>query len=71
MGGEPIVARLASFNMTSMAYRPPPAIDEAQVEPDAPVPVETAQADFACDATGCGPVTIPDSGQTKSPARRA
>jgi hypothetical protein len=29
-GAEPIVARLAAFNLGTGAYRPPPAIDEAQ-----------------------------------------
>jgi hypothetical protein len=29
-GAEPIVARLAAFNLASGAYRPPPAIDEPQ-----------------------------------------
>jgi hypothetical protein len=29
-GAEPIVARLAAFNLEAGAYRPPPAIDEAQ-----------------------------------------
>ena len=29
-GAEPIIARLAGFNLAAGAYRPPPAIDEAQ-----------------------------------------
>jgi hypothetical protein len=46
-GAEPIVARLAAFNLTSVAYRPPPAIDEqhgaepaaaAQANAAAPLP---------------------------------
>lgn len=44
-GAEPIVARLAAFDLNSMAYRPPPAIDEAQGEPKAPAPVAIAHAD--------------------------
>lgn len=33
-GAEPIVARLAAFNLRTGAYRPPPAIDEAQGIPE-------------------------------------
>jgi hypothetical protein len=40
-GGERIVAALAAFNVASVAYRPPPAIDEAQ---QAPEPTQMASA---------------------------
>jgi len=43
-GAEPIVAKLAAFNLASAAYRPPPAIDQAQApaEPSEPAPVAEA-----------------------------
>ena len=66
-GGEPIVARLTSFNMTSMAYRPPPAIDDAQVEPDAPVPVETAQADLPATPRDAAPSQAPTPARQSPP----
>ena len=40
---EPIVSRLAGFNLTSVAFRPPPAIDQKQA--DAPAPVEVARVE--------------------------
>ena len=44
-GAEPIIAKLAAFNLRSVAYQPPPAIDD----PGAPIassrPVEVASAD--------------------------
>ena len=55
-GTEPIVAKLAAFKLSTVAYRPPPAIDQDQVEtneatdvaeraPQAPPPArEVAQA---------------------------
>jgi hypothetical protein len=33
-GAEPIVARLAAFNLQAGAYRPPPAIDDTQAPPE-------------------------------------
>ncbi|WP_260599240.1 hypothetical protein [Sphingomonas endolithica] len=41
-GAEPIVSRLAAFNLTSGAFQPPPAIDQSG---DTPAPVALAQAD--------------------------
>lgn len=45
-GAEPIIARLAAFNLASAAYRPPPAIDEAQAPagPAEQAPVTEAPA---------------------------
>lgn len=40
-GGDRIVTALAAFNVASVAYRPPPAIDEAQ---QAPEPTQVAAA---------------------------
>jgi hypothetical protein len=45
-GAEPIVVRLAAFDLTSGAYRPPPAIDEGQTGPEAPRPTLMARADL-------------------------
>jgi hypothetical protein len=36
--GEPIISKLASFNLTSVAYVPPPAIDERQAAPEVSPP---------------------------------
>ncbi|MEO6091567.1 MAG: hypothetical protein ABIP60_00915 [Novosphingobium sp.] len=44
-GAEPIVNRLAGFNLTSQAYRPPPAIDEAEGRQDLPESTKFAEAD--------------------------
>ena len=44
-GGEPIVARLAAFDLSSGAYRPPPAIDEAQAGPEPSEGTAIARAD--------------------------
>ena len=44
-GAEPIVVKLAAFNLTSVAYRPPPAIDEAQTGPVLAEQPTIAQAD--------------------------
>ncbi|MGZ2412237.1 hypothetical protein ACUXST_001658 [Sphingomonas sp. F9_3S_D5_B_2] len=33
-GAEPIIAKLAAFHVSAVAYRPPPAIDEGQVASD-------------------------------------
>lgn len=44
-GAEPIVAKLAAFNLNGMAYRPPPAIDNPQAEPASPDRTAVAQAD--------------------------
>jgi hypothetical protein len=47
-GAEPIIAKLAAFNLGAVAYRPSPAIDEAQgpseVAEKAPVPQAPQQA---------------------------
>nr|WP_295662111.1 hypothetical protein [Polymorphobacter sp.] len=43
-GAEPIVTRLAAFNLGGGAYRPPPAIDEQQAAPGAPPPMTVADA---------------------------
>ncbi len=45
-GGEPIVARLAAFNLASGAYRPPPAIDQAQAVPAPSEQIAIARADM-------------------------
>jgi hypothetical protein len=52
-GAEPIVARLAAFDLTSGAYRPPPAIDAP--ETGAPEPVTIARADTAAPAAASEP----------------
>ncbi len=44
-GAEPMVARLAAFNLTSRAYRPPPAIDQGQAGPEVSEPTEIAGAE--------------------------
>jgi hypothetical protein len=44
-GAEPIVEQLAAFNLNGRAYRPPPAIDEVQTEPQASEPKAMAHAD--------------------------
>jgi hypothetical protein len=43
-GAEPLVARLASFNLTSVAFRPPPAIDQQQPGAAAPPSIAQVQA---------------------------
>ena len=42
-GAEPIVERLATFNLTSVAYRPPPAIDEREGGSEGPEPATIVQ----------------------------
>lgn len=41
-GAEPVVVRLAAFDLNGLAYRPPPAIDNVASPPS---PVEVARAD--------------------------
>ncbi len=48
-GAEPIVARLVAFNLGTGAYRPPPAIDEAQA------PTELAEQTTVAEPTGAPP----------------
>ena len=49
-GAEPIVTRLAAFNLKSGAYRPPPAIDEGLAGSNVPEPTAMAQADVTAPA---------------------
>ena len=44
-GAEPIISSLAAFNLTAQAYRPPPAIDEAEAAPKISAPSQIARAD--------------------------
>jgi hypothetical protein len=43
-GAEPIVAKLAAFNLGPVAYRPPPAIDEPQAPAEMPQQASVSQA---------------------------
>jgi hypothetical protein len=65
-GAEPIVAKLAAFNLTSRAYRPPAAIDDPQIEPreagngealPAEVPVAAARSEPPAEQ---GPISPSD-----------
>lgn len=47
VGADPIVAKLAAFDLNGRAYRPPPAIDEASGAPANSVPIAVARADVA------------------------
>ena len=69
-GGEPIVARLAAFDLTGGAYRPPPAIDE-QAGAAEPRPVETAAAESPAPPPAAGPAALPPAARWDSapPAR--
>lgn len=44
-GAEPLIARLAAFNLGTGAYRPPPAIDEPQVPTEVARPSTVAEAE--------------------------
>lgn len=76
-GGEPIVARLAAFNLASGAYRPPPAIDQAQAGPevtertavdraDTPAPLPTPAPTRPAPVIARRPDLIPRSVSTQS-----
>lgn len=54
-GVQPIVARLAAFNLSSGAFKPPPAIDERQAGPEAPEPTVIAQAETPSPAPSAAP----------------
>lgn len=43
-GAEPIIAKLAAFNLSPVAYRPPPAIDEPQDRSDVSKQYSVAEA---------------------------
>ncbi|WBH15137.1 hypothetical protein [Sphingomonas radiodurans] len=43
-GGEPIITRLAAFNLKTVAFRPPPAIDETRADADADETIAVAEA---------------------------
>jgi hypothetical protein len=61
-GAEPIVSRLAAFNLTSGAFQPPPAIDQSA---DAPAPVAVAQADAPVPLPAARPAAA-DSAQPRT-----
>lgn len=71
-GAEPIVARLAAFNLTSVAYQPPPAIYERQAAPEASRSAEAARGDepelvpIAAPTPSAAPA---QQGMAPSPAR--
>jgi hypothetical protein len=72
-GAEPIVARLASFNLTSVAYRPPPAIDQGPAALPAPVPTAPPPAPSPPPpviARAAPPERVPSAAPTRSPPRR-
>lgn len=58
-GAEPVVARLASFDLTGAAYRPPPAIDEQHAGPEVATPTAVARADM--------PAPLPPAPPTRPP----
>jgi hypothetical protein len=67
-GAEPIVARLAGFNLASGAYRPPPAIDNQQAGPDRNEPVEVASASAPVARRSATPVPSVPSQRPAAPA---
>jgi len=71
-GAEPEVAQLAAFNLDSSAYRPPPAIDDAQGEPQPSGPDLAAQDDAATEPTDAdpGPITR-EAGDGRSARQQA
>lgn len=74
-GAEPMVARLASFDLSGAAYRPPPAIDEAQSGPELPAPVALARADATAPAarpvpTPPAPAPAPESRPVAPPPQQ-
>lgn len=70
-GAEPIVARLATFNLTSGAYRPSPAIDERPAEAEASEPAEIARADMPAAPSNAAPTpSASRSGQRPMPPAR-
>ena len=71
-GAKPIVARLAAFNLTSGAYRPPPAIDEGQSAPDSSEPTVIAQADVSASLPDSAPARSEPAGEPEPlpPERR-
>lgn len=77
-GADPIVARLASFNLTSVAYRPPPAIDQGPAAlpapgsppPPAPVPTAPPPPPPPVIARAAPPERVPGAVPTRSPPRR-
>jgi hypothetical protein len=80
-GAAPIVAKLATFNIASGAYRPPPAIDGAQAtagtpaqptvttEPPAREPTQARQADGSSTPETAPAPVAPKSAQSTRPKR--
>jgi len=62
-GAEPIVARLAAFNLTVAGFRPPPAIDESQGSP------ESTRA--APDGSDWPDEQLPEAFDDKAPHRQS
>jgi hypothetical protein len=72
-GAEPIVVKLAAFNLTSVAFRPPPAIDQGQREPAASESTLTSIGRAAVPAplpSVAGTPSPPESGERFAPARQ-
>jgi hypothetical protein len=71
-GGEPIVAKLATFNLTAKAFRPPPAIDDGQVEADESEPAEFVEAEMPEPPLRSSPTQSepPSARRSVPPARR-
>ncbi|WP_419826848.1 hypothetical protein [Sphingomonas sp.] len=74
-GAEPIVAKLAAFNMTTAAYRPPPAIDETQapagIQPNASAPLPRAVQSEATPDRGRAQSVAPQTLATGDASQRA
>lgn len=70
-GGEPIVARLAAFNLTSAGFRPSPAIDDAHTETAPAAPVVVAQASKPTPAPTLlpSPAPPPERAERRQPDR--
>ena len=74
-GAEPIIAKLAAFNMTTAAYRPPPAIDETQaaaaVRTNASAPLPRAVLPEATPDQGRAQSVPPETRATGDASQRA
>lgn len=83
-GAEPIIAKLAAFNLTAAAYRPPPAIDPDQAGGDSSRQISAREGQFPRALPGLAPkptlpavpappvqTHMPDSPQVKRQTERS
>lgn len=66
-GAEPIVAKLATFNLGGLAYRPPPAIDDLGAEPRVTESTAVTQAAVPSILPGVPSRSLPGAEQRREP----